>query len=280
MNFSKRMEAEKLQRYLKKSTQMLLESMHHIMVVDVHNFEIVRINRAFLNEFRLKEKDVLGDKCYHIIHHQHRPCSLGGGCPLLKAKKTGKSALTEYVCYCKGNKKMYITVTALPIKDQKGNVAYVVLVLTDATRRRRAEEALQEIEEKHRIFTEGTRDIIYILSRDGYIQYVNNFAARQARLKPEDIIGKKIDDFAPPSLVSKHRRYFQKIYKTGKPVYSEDRITLLNRRVWLGTWLVPVKDRAGNVIAITGTSRDITGYKKQEEQLKNMLEDLRKRERD
>ncbi|MCL0080247.1 PAS domain-containing protein, partial [Dehalococcoidia bacterium] len=41
-----------------------------ISVIDTSNFEIVGVNRAFLDTVKMEEKDVIGKTCYEVTHHR------------------------------------------------------------------------------------------------------------------------------------------------------------------------------------------------------------------
>lgn len=74
-------------------------------------------------------------------------------CPTIKAFKTGEIHSSETdVC---ADSRIY-NVIATPVKDEKGNVIYVVETIEDITERRRAEEKIQHTLERLRGAMEGT----------------------------------------------------------------------------------------------------------------------------
>jgi hypothetical protein len=46
-----------------------------LMLLDAHNYEILDINRSFLNPYKVSRKQVTGKSCREITHHLPRPCS-------------------------------------------------------------------------------------------------------------------------------------------------------------------------------------------------------------
>jgi two-component system, cell cycle sensor histidine kinase and response regulator CckA len=137
----------------------------------------------------------------------------------------------------------------------------------DVTEHKRAEEALRESEKRYRALAEAAPDMIFIVDGDGYVNYVNSFAARQFRNSPEAIIGKQTKDLFPPDISDRQGQNLQKVFETGKPVYAENKTTLLDRDMWLSTWLAPLFNEAGDVYSVLGISRDITEHKQAEEAL-------------
>ncbi len=137
----------------------------------------------------------------------------------------------------------------------------------DVTEHKRAEEALRESEKRYRALAEAAPDMIFIVDGDGYVKYVNSFAAKQFRNSPEAIIGKQTKDLFPSDISDRQRQNLQKVFETGKPVYAENKTTLLDRDMWLSTWLAPLFNEAGDVYSVLGISRDITERKQAEEAL-------------
>jgi signal transduction histidine kinase len=46
--------------------------------------------------------------------------------------------------------------------------------------------------------------------------------------------------------------------------YVEDELTIRDRTVWLGTWLVPLRGHSGEIFGVLGVSRDMTRQKQAE----------------
>ena len=137
----------------------------------------------------------------------------------------------------------------------------------DVTEHKRAEEALRESEKRYRTLAEAAPDMIFIVDGDGGVNYVNSFAAKQFRNSPEAIIGKHTKDLFPSDISGRQSQNLQKVFETGNPVYAENKTTLLDRDVWLSTWLAPLFNEAGDVYSVLGISRDITERKQAEEAL-------------
>jgi PAS domain S-box-containing protein len=79
-----------------------------------------------------------------------------------------------------------------------------------------------------------------------------------------------------PAQVSEiQEKNIRSVLDTGKPYYAEDITTFFDKRMWLSTWLVPLRDQAGNVNAVMGISRDISGQKATEARLRESEEMFR-----
>ena len=87
---------------------------------------------------------------------------------------------------------------AAPILDASGKVIGVVMVLQDATERRRYEKALRESEERPRVILESIADAFVALDRDWRFSYVNRQAEVLISRSRTDLLGKSFwVEFAP-----------------------------------------------------------------------------------
>jgi PAS domain S-box-containing protein len=129
-------------------------------------------------------------------------------------------------------------------------------------------DALSESEKRYRTLAEAAQDMIFIVDRNDFVQYVNNIAAKQFGCKPEELIGRKRGELFPEEVSSRQRQSLQKVFETGEALYTENRIVFPNKELWIGASLVPVKDDTGKVISVTGVSRDITKRMLREKEIK------------
>jgi PAS domain S-box-containing protein len=139
---------------------------------------------------------------------------------------------------------------------------------------RKAEKALWESEERYRTLAEAAQDTIFIIKRDGYYQYINSYGARTYGHRPEEIIGRSIEDLFPAPVVERQKSSIRKILETGEDANEEMRISISGEERWVESHLVPIKDTAGNINAILGMARDITERKLAEERLQETTQRL------
>ena len=147
--------------------------------------------------------------------------------------------------------------------------ASLVCVVVDITERKLAEEALRKTEAHYRVLAETAEDHIFVINREDRVDYVNQAAARQLRTAPEQLIGRLRSELFPPDIAERQGHSLQRVFDTGKPLYMEARTLYLDREVWLSTWLAPIPDEAGGVLAVLGISRDITERRRLEVELSN-----------
>jgi len=150
-----------------------------------------------------------------------------------------------------------------------GFFIFAVIAVFLAVKHKRSEKKLSESEKRYRTLAEASRDIIYIINREDRVEYVNSIGATLLGLIPEDIIGKQRGDLFSPDVSAQQKNDLLKVFETGNSLYLENMIPLPTMEVWLGTWLVPLKDDTGEIHSVMGVSREITERRKMEEALKS-----------
>ncbi|CAA9312652.1 MAG: diguanylate cyclase/phosphodiesterase (GGDEF & EAL domains) with PAS/PAC sensor(s) [uncultured Gemmatimonadetes bacterium] len=86
----------------------------------------------------------------------------------------------------------------LPVLDERGELVRIIGYSVDITERKRAEEALQEREERFRTLIENAHDIITILDREGRVVYQSPSVQRIMGYPPADLIGTSAFDLVHP----------------------------------------------------------------------------------
>lgn len=108
-----------------------------IFILDVDH-TIVKVNQAMLDFFGKSEAEVVGKKCYEIVHKKNRPWA---ACPLVKTCRNGKSHTEEVDDPAVGK---VLLVTTSPIKNSRGEMVGVAHIAKDITERKKIEKAKDE----------------------------------------------------------------------------------------------------------------------------------------
>ncbi len=144
-----------------------------------------------------------------------------------------------------------------------------VASMLDITERNQMEKSLRESKEQYKILAEASQDMIYVISRDDKIVYVNGSAARGLGPQHEEIIGSLRSSLFPPDVAYRQKLRLDKVFETGLPVHSEDVMIVGGMGLWQDTHLIPLKTDDNEIYAILGISRDITERKHAEEALRD-----------
>ena len=116
------------------------------MLLNAQTYEILFVNRAFLNLYRRSKNEILGKRCHEITHHLDKPCSLSGHgpCPLEEIVQTGKPFSVQHTHKGREGEKLYFEINAYPVKDFKGEVIQIIHSARDVTIKKKAEHELKE----------------------------------------------------------------------------------------------------------------------------------------
>jgi two-component system sensor histidine kinase UhpB len=153
-------------------------------------------------------------------------------------------------------------------RSQQGEVNGFVCILTDISEAKRAEQALRESEGRYRALAESTRDIIYILDRQGTLLYANQAASRCIGIESNDLIGKRQVDLFPPEMAQAHIEQTKQVFATGELIEYDRLFHFGPEEVWLRVHLLPLRDEAGQVTSVMGVCHNITDRRRTEETLR------------
>jgi PAS domain S-box-containing protein len=148
-------ERKRIEEELRTSRDYLgriLNSMVEVLMVVDTNFNIININRTFLDYYGGKRKDIIGRKCYEVLHRLSEPCSTAQHrCPLRTVLKAGKPFHAEHVYEAAEGRKFTFEISMFPLVDPAGNVEAVVEMQHDITESKRAEDEKGQLEQKAQV---------------------------------------------------------------------------------------------------------------------------------
>lgn len=150
-------------------------------------------------------------------------------------------------------------------------VKNAVLILSDITERKLAEEALSESEENYRVIAQSTIDVIFIIDRYGKQLFFNNVVEKVLGYKVEEVVGRSFTEFLPKDYVPGYLTQLENIFLHKQICIFETQIYHKNGYlvdVEINVKLIKLK---GEYVG-QGTIRDISAKKRAEEELKNSLD--------
>jgi PAS domain S-box-containing protein len=194
--------------------------------------------------------------------------------PTMVAMATGKPVFNyEFAIEAPGTDRIYLTMNAAPITDPDGNITGSVGMFTDITSRKKAEDALQtardQSEKQRRLYetiNSATPDLIYVFDLDYKFTYVNKALLDMWGKTWDTAVGKGLRENGYEEWHAlMHEQEIDHIRNTKEMVRGEVAFphATLGRRVY-DYILRPVTDETGDVVAVAGTTRDITDIKNAE----------------
>jgi diguanylate cyclase (GGDEF)-like protein/PAS domain S-box-containing protein len=138
----------------------------------------------------------------------------------------------------------------------------------EITERKKVEEALTKREEQYRSLVESTDDSIYVVDRNyGYV-FINKKHLTRIGLSDDRYVGRLYSEFHSPEETKAFIEKADVVFNRGESVHHEYQ-SLRDGRYFLLT-LSPAQRVYGTITAITVLSKEITDYKKMQEQLREL----------
>jgi len=261
-------EKKKAQEDLIKSEReksAIFAAINEHVVYQQPDHTIIWANRAAAESLGMKPEDLIGKKCYELWPQRTRPCDI---CPVAEARESSQPCKKEVVT----PDGRWWEISGYPMLDDQGHIIGMIVVTSEITARKKAEQALKESEARFRRLAENARDIIYrytFVPKRGF-EYVSPAATPITGYTPEE-------HYADPDL------WFKIVLEEDRPLLEKvsagkvpEPIVLRWKKkdgsiIWTEQINVPIYDEAGNLVAIEGIARDITERKLAEEALKQSL---------
>jgi len=142
-----------------------------------------------------------------------------------------------------------------------------------AIRRRRAEDALRESEEKYRFLAENSTDVIWRQDAEFRFTYVSASVFRLLGYAKEEVEGRSLFDFLPPSAGEQVRAAARSAQPRGH--YELAMAGKDGTEVWVEVSVTPVQGPDGEVLGYQGVTRDIRERKRAEAERDRLEAELR-----
>jgi two-component system, cell cycle sensor histidine kinase and response regulator CckA len=151
------------------------------------------VNRAFAEGVGMAVDDIIGKSIWDVFPKEEADKRFAS---LSQVFRTGEEKVIEVRVPRADGDRYYIT-TITPIQDTKGEILSAICTSKDITDRKRAEEALQESEEKYRLVVENAEEAISI-AQEGMHKFVNRRALEILGYSKEELTSKPFTEFVHP----------------------------------------------------------------------------------
>ena len=238
-------------------------SMHEIITDDQGrpcDFRFLSVNKAYEYHTGMKAADCIGRTMLELLPHSDRRQIESYG----KVALTGEPLVFEYF-----SNTFHRHMRVRAFCPHPGQFA---TLFEDITERKEAEAALTESEVNLNVMFNITDESIYLVSKDETLLGLNRVAATHLGLAREAVIGRKVTDLLPPEVEASRRPFINYAFRSGIKVSFEDE----RNGHWMMNHIYPIANEEGEVVRLVIYSRDISGRKQRDEEIKKMNDELRR----
>ncbi|MGE4545278.1 MAG: PAS domain S-box protein [Pedobacter sp.] len=143
---------------------------------------------------------------------------------------------------------------------------------TDISKRKQAEEALQESEQRYREVFENTSDCMFLLdvTADGRFKFAgfNPAEEKAVGLLSADTAGKFVEETIPKELADQVLTNYRRCVEAGTTITYEEQLNLPVGNRFFQTVLIPVRNAAAEIYRIIGIAHDTTESRRVEKELR------------
>ncbi len=208
---------------------------------------------------------------------------------LARIRSGGRVAHFETVRRRKDGALVEISLTVSPVFDAQGTIIGASKIARDITERKRAERDLTraraESDRQRRLYEtvmDATPDLAYVVDREFRFTFANQALLEMWGQGLEAARGRRLLELGyQPWHAQMHEDEFRHILATGESVRGEVPFEHATRGRRIYDYIfVPVIDEDGRVESIVGTTRDVTDFKQNEEDLAEANRQLEQRVRE
>ena len=266
--------------------QALISSVSNYVVAINRNFEIIMVNERVQSEFGMHPDGI----CYRDWKNRSSKCE---NCPVEKSFLDGEIHTSEETVIFKDGRQGQMEVRATPVKNERGEVIYVLEAATDITEKRKLEQEigpgtgsleervaerlkhLQASEEKYRSMFERCQDMIWFTDPQGKMVDINPCGVYLLGYRSKDAllaVGSLNELFEDPGELVRFR---QQLLENGmvRDLVTRHK-TKQGNALDISLSANLISDENGRIIGYEGIARDITQQKQMIDEMRRNSEQL------
>jgi PAS domain S-box-containing protein len=226
---------------------------------------IIACNKAAESLTGKSAKELIGKKCWNILHVKNAPPE---NCPMEKLLKSGLFETYEMEMEALGKS---FLVSCTPVFSESGVLDKIIHIATDITEQKRTKEMLRKEGERAQKYLDIAAVMFLVLDAKGTITLINKRGCEILGGDETRILGKNwFESFVPERMRDKIQGVFEQLM-AGKiePVeYFENPVLRCDARERIIAWHNQIlTDDAGNITGTVSSGEDITERKLAEKQL-------------
>jgi PAS domain S-box-containing protein len=254
-----------------------------VVVADAKTQQIILWNPAATNIFGYSASEALGLRVEALVPEYLKDRHQAG---IARYANTGHGPYIdsheplELPALTKDGEVIYVEVSLSPIESVNevgGDGRFVLAIIREAPKRKRAEEKLRKSEERFRLLVEGVKDYaIFMLDPKGRVASWNEGAYRIKGYSQEEILGRHFSVFYTEEDVKRGHPEEELHIAAVEGTYEEEglRVRKDRSRFWASILITALRDEGGTLRGFSKVTRDITERKQTEEKIRRLNETL------
>lgn len=217
-------------------------------------------NKGAEKIFGYSPKEAIGQHIFIIIPPEHQQEE---DMILDTVKEEGKVNDFESVWITKSGKKVPISLTGSPVKDNTGKLIGISEICRDITDRKKAAEKIKESERLYHELIHSSPSLIATFIGEDHTVGIANDAILEAWGKGKDVFGKPILEVLPELKNQGFEELLDTVYKTGEPYKAFEMPVDLFRngkmeRSYYNFTYYPQRDTNNNITGIVDIANEVT----------------------
>jgi PAS domain S-box-containing protein len=264
-DITKRKKAEKALKKSEEKFRTFMESASDLMYMTDSDANLTYVNEAMANTLGWTKEEMIGMDLTQVINKESLEKDI-----IAKVKKEvikkGKLSF-EDIWITKDGKEVNGENKIVAIYDNDGNFLGTRGVFRDITKRKKAEKALKESEEKFRTFMESASDLMHIVDKDGNFIYVNKAMCKALGYTRKKLLRMNITQILHKEYLVRFGSRRKELIKKGQISLETTWITKNGKEIYCEVKVVAIYDNDGNFLGNSAVVRDITERNKMEQEL-------------
>ncbi|MFQ5335394.1 MAG: PAS domain-containing protein, partial [Flavobacteriales bacterium] len=204
-------EKKRVEREMIKLSNAVTHSPASVVITDAEA-RIEYVNPKFTEVTGYGREEVMG-KNPRCLKSGKTPASLYE--ELWATLLAGKTWRGEFCNKKKNGDIFWESVSISPLLDDDGRITHYIAVKEDISGKKKMEEELRSIEKRNSAILRAIPDLMFVIGKDGVFQdYHANDLSLLAK-KPEEFLGKKLNEVFPQDFAKKVMQRVRKTLKTG-----------------------------------------------------------------
>jgi PAS domain S-box-containing protein len=254
-----------------KDWQKIFDSISDLIYVIDKDYRLVRANKAVSDFFKVPREELLGKRCYELVHKLDHPW------PTCPAEKTFIDKLPHIEEVNDPNIGVPLLVSTFPVLDAKGDLTGIIHIAKDIHERKKTEAELQEQNVLINSIINSQKDTLIFALDKKYCYTVFNENHRQEMKKVYnaniEIGGCMLDYINVPEVKLLAKASYDR-------VLNGESFTEVQKQPNLDIWYEfnwnPVKSAQDEILGISVFVTDITERKQMEDELRKKMAILEK----